>query len=382
MDALSREDLESLARDHGGSHVSIYLPTHAAAPDNHGDHSTFRGLVREAESLMHALETRGPVVAGVLAPARALLEDGLFWRPQPGGVAVFLKGGDMRVARFPHDVAPHVAVNERFHVKPLLVNLDACARFHVLGLTQHSVRLWQGSSIALTPVPIGDLPTSLDMVVRNDGRDEQVRSHTGGGERTASPGRRAAVFHGGGTETGVTTRYLIEYCRRVAAGVRDLIAGEGGPLVLAATEPLAGLYREADMSRRLVESTVEGNPDGMTPSELHRRACAAVAPEFGRIVEKAADRFRDLAATPHASADPLEVVPAAAYGRVETLFVSPDLPIWGSFDRASGAVEVHAQPVPGDDDLADHAAVDTFLGGGTVHPGPIDGATLSAVFRY
>lgn len=42
MDALSREDLESLARDHGGSHVSIYLPTHAAAPDNHGDHSTFR----------------------------------------------------------------------------------------------------------------------------------------------------------------------------------------------------------------------------------------------------------------------------------------------------------------------------------------------------
>lgn len=381
-DTLAREDLASLARDRGGRHVSIYLPTHAAAPDNHGDHSAFRGLVREAEDTLHALEVRGSQAAALLAPARALLEDGMFWRPQPGGVAVFLKEGEMRVVRFPHHVAPHVSVDGRFHMKPLLVNLGACGPFHVLGLTQHSVRLWRGTSTRLTPVPMGNLPTSLDQVLRNDGRDEQIRSHTGGTGRTTSPGRRAAVFHGGGTETGITTRYLVEYCQRVAAGVRDLIAGEEGPLVLAATEPLAGLYRGMDASRRLAESMIEGNPEGMTPAELYRRACAAVAPEFDRVVNAAVRRYHDLSATTQASAAPLEVVAAAAYGRVEVIFVSPGLPIWGSFDPVSGSAEVHPRHMLGDDDLADHAAVDTFLGGGAVHPGPIEGAPLAAVFRY
>ncbi len=68
------------------------------------------------------------------------------------------------------------------------------------------------------------------------------------------------------------------------------------------------------------------------------------------------------------------------------LFIAAGSRNWGTFNRESGAVELHQKPEADDEDLLEIAAIQTYLNGGSVFilppekmPEPKD---LVAVFRY
>ena len=82
----------------------------------------------------------------------------------------------------------------------------------------------------------------------------------------------------------------------------------------------------------------------------------------------------------------IEAVPAAAYSRIDTLFVDLSQQRWGRFDPDAGEVVVHATPEDGDEDLLDLAAVETYLNGGAVYAVtpdkmPVESA-VAAILRY
>ena len=87
-----------------------------------------------------------------------------------------------------------------------------------------------------------------------------------------------------------------------------------------------------------------------------------------------------------ASDDLGKIVPAAHGGRVETLFVAIGVQRWGMFDPQLSMVRLHEEAKPGDEDLLDFAAVQTFLNGGTTYalePGNMPGySSIAAIFRY
>ena len=87
-----------------------------------------------------------------------------------------------------------------------------------------------------------------------------------------------------------------------------------------------------------------------------------------------------------ATAQLAEAVPAANYGRVETLFVPLDVQRWGTFDASAGTIDIHEEMQPGDVDLLDLAAVHTLINGGTVYAvdsGHVPGdGPLAALLRY
>jgi len=81
-----------------------------------------------------------------------------------------------------------------------------------------------------------------------------------------------------------------------------------------------------------------------------------------------------------------EALPAAFYGRVESLFVALDQEQWGRFDPATNTLALHTEAESGDVDLLDVAAIQTLLHGGKVYavertemPGD---SLVAAVFRY
>ncbi len=80
-----------------------------------------------------------------------------------------------------------------------------------------------------------------------------------------------------------------------------------------------------------------------------------------------------------------EVVPAAAEGHTETLFVARGRRCWGTFDPASGQVEEHAQEGPGAEDLLNLAAAHTLRHGRPVHalePAQMpDRGPVAAIYR-
>src|SRR3546814_2955312 len=65
---------------------------------------------------------------------------------------------------------------------------------------------------------------------------------------------------------------LRQFARKVDQALRPLLTGSGIPLVLAAAEPLASIYRSVNSYAYLAEDTIAGSPEAMTDAQLATRA--------------------------------------------------------------------------------------------------------------
>ncbi len=385
MNILNKDDLKSLSEEHGGWHVSIYMPTHRAGPETQQGPIRLKNLLGQAEERLQDVGLRTPEAKARLEPASRLVQDGLFWQRQSNGLAIFASSAVAIHYRLPFDFEELVVVAKRFHVKPLLPLLSGDGHFYILALSQDEVRLLVGSRYTVDEIDLEGAPTSLAEALRFDDPESRLQFHTASGP-TGGRGGRPAMFFGQGARSQDQKGDILRYFQKLDTGIRALLVGEQAPLVLAGVDYLLPLYREANTYPHLIEEGIEGNPDKLSAEELHQRAWAIVQPCFLEEREAAAESFLQLANTDKASEKLVEIVPAAYHGRVETLFVVLGLQQWGSFDPITAEVRFHQEAEPDDQDLLDLTAVQTFLHGGRVYAVEAEqmpvGAPLAAVFRY
>src|SRR6185437_2110378 len=173
----------------------------------------------------------------------------------------------------------------------------------------------------------------------------------------------------------------------------ETLRDQSAPLVLAGVEYLWPLYRAANTYPHLVEGGVAGNPQGSRPDELHAKAWKLVEPHFTRPEREARARFEELAGRQGAGRTSIraldriaDVVPAAGAGRIDSLFIALDAQAWGRVDDANLATVMHSSPQPGDEDLLNRAALETYLKGGAVFAVPserVPGRTpAAAILRF
>ena len=84
--------------------------------------------------------------------------------------------------------------------------------------------------------------------------------------------------------------------------------------------------------------------------------------------------------------EPEEIVIAARYGRIQRLFLCDSALLWGQFDEEQERIVAHGEPIAGDTDLFDYAALMTLRQGGGVSlveraDLPPDGPA-AAILRY
>jgi hypothetical protein len=146
------------------------------------------------------------------------------------------------------------------------------------------------------------------------------------------------------------------------------------------------IYREANTYGHLLQDGVSGNPEELRAEELQAQAWQVVEPSFRQAQEEAHSQYHRLAGTGRTATDIREVLPAAAHGRIDCLFVAVGVQQWGTYDRNSDMLEVHQEAQARDEDLLDLAAMLTISNGGTVYalePANVPGeAGLAAVYRY
>jgi hypothetical protein len=330
---------------------------------------------------------RPPQVNALLGPAQKLLADYDFWQHQSDGLALFLAPDVCETYRLPLAFTELVVVNRRFHLKPLLPLLSEDGQFYVLALSQNHVRLLQCTRHSVVEVTPPNMPASLAEALPYNDPERQRQFHT----ETApfgppSSGERGAIFFGTGAEADDGKTQIVEFLRLVDQGLHDVLRNEQAPLVLAGVEYLLPRYKEVTTYPHVVAAGVTGNPDGLRAEELHEQAWPVVEPLFRQHREDAADRYRHYAGTGRASNDLREVVAAAYYGRVETLFVTLGLQQWGTFHPDTQEVTVVQTPSLEHEDLLDTAALRTLINSGTVYAVPPErmptDALLAAVFRY
>jgi hypothetical protein len=239
-------------------------------------------------------------------------------------------------------------------------------------------------------VPLQDVPKSLADALGHDLTAVHMQFHTGarapprGGRQG---GARTPIYHGQEAGEEDAKDEIRKFFGLLDRGLRELLDGDGRtPLVLAGVEYLLPIYRDQTSYPNTLAEGVHGNPDGLSPAELHDRAWPLVEEGFRAERRELAERYGDLTGTGRASRDLDVVLTAALDGRVDTLFVGRGVRQWGRFDAEARTVERHDEQRAESEDLLDRAAVLTFVNSGrvlAVDPAEVPGGgPVAAIFRY
>lgn len=390
MDLLNKEALQDLARVHTDPCVSLFMPTMRVESELSQNPIRWKNLLRETHQRLKAAGRSETAIDRLLAPARSLLDDSGFWLHQSDGLAGFLTPDDATFYRLPLSFDEFVYTGERFLLKPLFPMVATNNRFYVLALSQNNVRLYQATHYSVSPIHSEDIPKSIHELLIDEVSEQSIQFHTaqrvGGGEHTS-------VAHGQGRQ-GKDNRSdpndeVRRFFQEIDKGVQRVLRDENAPLVLAGVSHYLPIYRQVNSYPHLVDDAViAGSPDHLQGKELHPKAWELVEPRFLENQAEGLASFEEQHGqqTGLASNDVEDIVAAAHYGRVDTLFVPVGAHTWGRFDAEANVVTLHDERQPGDDELLDYAAIHTFLNGGTVHalkphnmPG---GAQLAALYRY
>ncbi|MCW5881673.1 MAG: hypothetical protein KIS91_12120 [Anaerolineae bacterium] len=382
MDTLTRDDLKYLAETENGWHVSLFMPAYAAGIDAAQNPIRLHNLLREAENRLMALGMRAAEVRDLLAPALRLLKDTAFWQSQAGGLAVYLAYEQYRVYRVPIALDERVVVSHRFAVSPLLPLLDSAVRYYVLALDQQGAQLYSCTPYTCQPVDLPGAPQGLEETLRFDSLERREHSYavaTGGGHGTS-------MYYGVGSRPDETKTQLERYCRTVDRAVQARLSGEQAPLVLAGVDSLLTIYREISGYPHVTPRSIVGAVKGSLPANIHAQSWPLVEPVFRQAGDKAMARYQRLRGTGLAAQDLSDIVPAAAIGRVDTLFLARGSEQWGRYEPVLQQVTLHDSRDSDDIDLVEMVAVQTMLHDGALFVVPPDhlpdGVPIAAIYRY
>ena len=391
MDLFNREELTRLVDLQDGTCISVYMPTHRFRSDWSQNTTRLKNLLRDARNQLRDQEVRETDIDQLLGDARRLLDRPGFWRELSEGLAVFITTEASEFYRLPLSFEEIAIVEDQFHLKPLFPLIAANDRYYLLALSQNDVRLYQGTDQAISEVEAAEIPADIVSAIQRyeEPPEQGVQMHTQGASQNGDADQR---HHGHGSSEDQSREpkdQLKRFFREIDESVSGYIGGEDVPLVLAGVSEYLPLYQGVNSYSNLVEDDiVAGNPEHLDMKELHNEAWDIVESVLQDRQREEMDRFRE---TYHqngglASSDFHEILPACAYGRVETLFVPVGQYRWGRFDPETNTVEVHDSQQPGDGDLLNYAAVSAYMNGARVHalqpanmPG---GRSVAATFRY
>jgi Bacterial archaeo-eukaryotic release factor family 3 len=378
VDVIRRTDLQRLALGRQGPCVSVFLPTHRAGREVEQAPIRLKNLLRQATDALKSDSVRAPEIGRLLAPLWRLLDDGLFWQYQSDGLALFSRPGWWRSFRVPLDLPALAVVADRFYVSPLLPLLTGDGHFFVLALSQNQIRLLEGTRDGVEEVDLPGVPLGVRDALQGEEAQRQLQLYVADRGGVAARG----IFHGHGSAGDVQEERVLRYFRNVNRALGEVLVGEQAPMVLAAVEHLAPIWRKANTYPHLVDEVLPGSPEGLGLHQLHARAWAVVEPLFLQAQRGAAARYDQLAGTRLTSQDPREIIWAGEDGRIDTLFAARH--------PAGGVRGVGNDPSPNGDralrDVLELATVTTLIKGGTVYVLPAGevpgGGSVAAVFRY
>ncbi|MBE9004679.1 hypothetical protein IQ259_06440 [Fortiea sp. LEGE XX443] len=391
MALLSIDELKTLAEHTDSPCVSLYMPMQKAGPEIRQNPIRFKNLIREAQERLEAMEIRQTEAIEFLQPAMEL-DAGEFWENQDHGLAIFVAPGVFRYYQLPIEFQELVVVSDRFHIKPLLPLINHDGKFYVLALSQQDLKFFEGTRSGLNEVEVENLPKSIDEALLYDetAKEGQFRIATSKGS-TFNPfsSSQPGVFHGQGSpDKDQPQEVILQFFHIVDTELHEKLRDETAPLILAGVEYLHPIYREANTYTNLLEQGITRRPELFQVDELHASAWEIVEPLFHESEQQAMELYQQLAGegTGTASSDLKEIVSAAYYQRVDSLFVPLGQQIWGKFDPEAMTVDIHSEPEADDQDLLDFAAIHSIINGGRVYaveaenmPSP---TALAAIFRY
>lgn len=363
---ISRGLIESLAGHTGdGPLLSLYLPTALEIEERRQNEIRLRNLLKDARTRLEALGMAATDAELLTQAVGNASLDREMWKEHGRGFAVFAGRQFLEHVALPFPVRELAVANFRFHLKPLIEALSRRRKFWLLALSQNDVRLYRGDEDSLAEVDAGnDVPRSLTDVAGRQPAGKQLHYHS------ADRGGDAAIYHGLGAGKDDTDAELEQFVRAVSNALERFWKLDDAPLIVAGDNQLRVLYRRLSRYADRILGEVDGNVEHLSKQDLYGKAWPILRDELDRQRDAVLARLDQSAAGTPVSRELADVIRAAGDGRVDTLFIAADTECWGRYEDGERGIDTREQPLPGDDDLLDRAAVESWLKGAAVYAIP------------
>jgi hypothetical protein len=342
-DIPTRDDVDTLAAVRQHPCVSVYLSTTPLPQDAEKSRIELKNQLTDAVGQLRDAGTEKAVIERLQEIVEDLIEDSDFWRLLSYSLAIFATPDSVRTFRLPNRLTADLEVSDRFYLKPLLRAVTFPQAAFVLALAQNSVRLLEITAEGpVYRVNVPGLPTDVASAVglpSISGRTQD--KHNMGGRIQGAEGQKVRMR---------------QYARAIDRAVRPVLTGLDLPLILAAAEPLTGIYRSVNNYPNLTDAVLAGNPEETLDEELAAGARGILDDLYAQELTVLKDRMARRAAHGRAVTDLSDVARSVTYGAVETLFVDIDQSVPGLVDEETGAVTLSDT-----DDAVTYGVVDEIL---------------------
>ena len=384
MEILTNEIVQELMAVDQATCLSLYLPTHQKHPENQQDSIVFKKLVQQLEDSL--LQKYSAAEAQKhLEPIKALVDDRDLWNYALDGLAIFSAEGIFKVVGLHKSVDELAIVADSFHTKPLRQYLQSGDHFHVLCLTLHDIRLFEGNRRSLYEV---ELAASIPETIKEALGDGETGTHSTIIYYGGTGGENVPMYHGHGGKKEETEKDAESFFRVVAAAIYEHYSKPSGwPLILAALPEHHNLFRKVNKNPLLITKGIPINPWSVPTEKLATMAWEIMEPEYKLKLDNLLARFEQEKANGKGSDDYKEIVVAAVEGRVDTLIVEADRIIAVRITNLkTGNTQKKDLTNPKVDDLLDDLGALVTKMGGQVMVFPSDrmptDTGLVAIYRY
>jgi hypothetical protein len=368
VDIPTAQEIKAFNTRRADACVSIYLPTTPLTQDVVRSHTELKNLSKQAFVQLEDAGFDKRRLALMRERMDDLLEDGAFWRLQANSLAVLMTPDDLRTFRLANKLRESVEVSDRFHLKPLLRAVAFPHTAFVLAISENAVRLVEVSADSNPQdVPVPGLPKDAAGAVHKS----TLNSRSPTGRIQGSEGQKVR---------------LAQYARIVDAAMRPLLAGLDVPLILAASQPLASIYRSVNSYPGLLAEGVMHTGDRTSNIDLAAAARPVLDRRYAEDLKTVRQRFEERASAGRTYTELDDVARASTFGAVDTLLVDIEASVHGTIDESSGALTLAEAAGPSSYDVLDEIAGRVIGSGGRVLavrssdiPG---GGPIAALLRY
>jgi hypothetical protein len=377
---ITRENILNLAKQEHDVCISIYLPTHKMGEEVQQDPIRLKNLLSEAKNQLKDHEVSEQVIEELLDEPQKLLDKPLFWQHSDQGLALFISEDNFEYYRVSQSFKERVMVDDHFLITPLIPMISLEGTFCVLALSQENIRLLKCTRASVEEIELEEAPNSLKEFLKYDVYEDNLQHHS------VERGDGSAIFHGQGGSRDTSTQEVINFLKTVENDVTSILRKRNDPLILAGVGEAVAEYRKVNHYSRLMDQSISGNPDPKSNEEIKDEGWEIIQSYFLKDMYNDIERFGDLSGSEKQSENLTQIVEAAYYGKIDSLFVTVDEHSWGWFDMERDVVHHSKGPKNGQHDLINMAAIKTLTQSGNVYALDKEDmpnrATVAAIFRY
>lgn len=368
VDIPSRSEIHSLLAVRAQPAVSIYVKTTPLTQDIGASRIALKNLARDAGEQIIASGADKRSLWPIEEAIADLVDDDSFWANQANSLAVLATPELLRTYRLANHIGDQVHVSDRFHIQPLLRAVTFPNTAFILVLAEGAVKLYElGPEGDPVPLRVPDMPKSAGDAL---------------GKTTLNDRSPSGRIHG---SEGQNFR-LRQYVRIVDQALRHALTGRERPLIIAAADPLASMFRQANSYPHLAQSLIKGNVEHMAPGELADAARVILDEIHAAEIDGLKSLFDRRAQESRATADVAQASRAAALGAIDTLLFDMDADLPGTVSAADGAVSFAKTAGSGTYGIIDEIAGRALASGArvlAVRKADLPaGAALAAILRY